>query len=309
MGSRINMTNRIEIAETSFHNGLLTYYGYEELDDAFIDEIVKNPVIRYIQISRQLPAEAYVRIDNILAKRPDMYFRIYGLYQEKTFDLSRLHCMKHLKKLILDFSMKDRHDLCDLGVLCEIGDLRTLSLNLFDLRDYRFLKELPENMKELAISADTMNGSVAFDCNWLLRYEKLARLYLGKKAKKNLQAIAQLPQLKKLTLRGIKTNDLAFLRERQLLAFALHWCGMNDLGSLRNFTSLRELELWRIMKLEDISFISTLTGLEKLSLVDLNHIHELPDLTELKSLREIRLDNVPIDPEKVPEQYREMIHR
>ena len=301
--------NRIEISETSFDNGVLKYYGYEELDEAFIGEIVKNKIVRCIQISRRLPAEAFSRIDKVLEKRPDLYFRIYGLYHEETFDLSCLHDMKHLKRQILDFSLKDRRNLCDFGILREIGDLKALRLSLFDLRDYCFLKELPEDMEELTVFADTINGGVSFDCSWLLRYEKLAKLYLGKKVKKNLQRIAELPLLKKLTLRGIKVNDLAFLKERGLEALALHWCGMNDLDSLRDFTSLRELELWRIMKLEDISFISTLSGLEKLSLIDLNHIHELPDLANLRALREIRLDNVPVDLEKVPDRYREMICR
>ena len=35
--------------------------------------------------------------------------------------------------------------------------------------------------------ADTMGSSIKFDCKWLLQYDKLNTLWLGKKAKKNIE--------------------------------------------------------------------------------------------------------------------------
>lgn len=88
--------------------------------------------------------------------------------------------------------------------------------------------------------------------------------------------------------------------ESGLHSLSIHLCGMNDLASLSGFHRLKSLELWRIAKLEDISFIGALTGLERLRLRDLKHITALPDLSALKSLREITLDNVSIDIAALP---------
>lgn len=82
---------------------------------------------------------------------------------------------------------------------------------------------------------------------------------------------------------------------------------MNDLNELREFTSLKYLELWRILKLEDISFISSLTNLEVFKLQDLNRIHYLPDLEGLDKIRKIILINVPIDREILPENIRQLV--
>lgn len=113
--------------------------------------------------------------------------------------------------------------------------------------------------------------------------------------------------MKDLTLRGIKLESFDFIRQKNLESLAVQWCGMNDLSSLNGFTSLKRLELWRIMKLEDISFISTLSSLESLRLLDLSHIHALPDLTGLENLKEIILDNVPIDETTLPERIRGIV--
>lgn len=84
---------------------------------------------------------------------------------------------------------------------------------------------------------------------------------------------------------------------------------MNDLSSLAGFKSLKNLELWRIAKLEDLSFVGTLENLETLSLTDLKYIHTLPDLSALKNLKDIKIDNVPVDISTLPEDIQKIIHR
>lgn len=152
-----------------------------------------------------------------------------------------------------------------------------------------------------------MKGSILFDCEWLLRFQKLHTLYLGKKAKKHIEKIAELPKLKNLKIRGIKLKSLEFLKELNLESLSILWCGMNDLSLLSEFKSLKYLELWRIMKLEDISFLSELSNLEKLVLQDLNHIHELPDLSLCHRLKEIQLINIPIH--FIPKELESIVKR
>ena len=295
MGAKVDFTSHIKISGKTNANGLLRTYGYYDLTDEMISQITNTPTIKFVQISEPLPQQAYIAIDKILEKREDMHFRIYGLLQGVQFDLSCLYFLKHLKHLTLDVHLKDRQDLLDLSVLTKLKNLQTLCLALFDLKDYSFIKDLSSDIEELCISADTMGSSIVFDCDWLKRYQNLRTLYLGQKARKHIEHIAELESLENLTVRGIKLKNFDFLRGNGLRSLSIHLCSMNDLTSLTGFDSLKSLELWRIARLEDISFIATLTGLEHLCLRDLKHITTLPDLSALERLQEIILNNVPID--------------
>lgn len=305
MGSPINFSNRIHISDRSWQNGAVSSCDYKELTPETIDEIAANRVIKYIQISKPLPAQAFEVIDKILALRDDIFFRIFGLYDKTRFDLSCLYQMEHLRHLTLDTSLKDKQDMFDLSILTKLGNLRSLHLDLFDLRDYSFIQELSPHLHDLSVHADTMGGAVKFDCDWLRCYKELDTLFLGRKAGKHIESIAHIDSLRNLTLKGIKPKSLEFLRPVGLHSLTISWCAMNDLTSLRNF-ELKSLCLWRISKLEDISFIPTLLQLETLRLADLKHITHLPDMSELKHLRDISLENVPVDISSLPEYLRKI---
>lgn len=295
MGARINFTNHIEIAAESFDNGLLRFIGYKDVTPELAKQIVQDRRIRYIQVSGELPEEAYQVIDGILERRQDLYFRIYGIGRDRTFDLSVLEQMPHLSRVRIDARLKENKTAVNAEYLCRLPGLKGLHLDLFDCRDYGFVKELSPDLEELVLFADTMQGTVRFDCEWLLSYKKLRSLYLGKKAKKNLESIGRMPQLKSLSLRGIKVADFEFLQALSLESFALLWCADTGLSGLGKLESLRTLELWRIMKLDNLDFICSLVNLETLKLQDLKHVTTLPDLSRLPKLRDIQIDNVPID--------------
>lgn len=308
MGAWINFSNRIEI---STHNsGLLPHTDYKELTPEFITKVISNDKIKYIQISKNLPKEVFLQIDSILAQRPDITFRIYGIghLEDDFFDLNVLKTMPHLINLQLEAHLVSNPNVLNCEVLCELSSLRSLTLNLFDMKDYSFIKELPESLEKLQILADCMKGSVVFDCKWLLNFPNLNTLYLGQKAKKNITEIAKLTKLKHLSLRGIKLPDFYFLKDLELESLSILWCGMNDLTSLEGFISLKSLELWRIMNLKDISFISSLINLEILKLQDLRHIIELPDLSKLSKLKKIVLDNTSVDEGKIPTELQSLVH-
>lgn len=160
----------------------------------------------------------------------------------------------------------------------------------------------------MILVADTMGKTVQFDCDWLLPYKKLHTLFLGKKAKKHIESISRIPGLKSLSLSGIKVEDFSFLKELNLESFALLWCGSSNLTALGDLISLRQLELWRIMKLDNLDFIASLVNLETLKLQDLKHITTLPDLGNLTKLTDIQLDNVPVDLEALDESVRKLVH-
>lgn len=141
------------------------------------------------------------------------------------------------------------------------------------------------------IDADLKSGKPVFDCQWLLHLKNLQSLFLGK-LDKNLEAIVGLSQLKKLELRAIKNKDLSFLKQMSIKDLSILWCDSSkiDLTVLSDFRSLRQLKLFRISKLDDISFVSTLIGLEKLELIWLSNITKLPDLSNLNKLSEVHID-------------------
>lgn len=308
MGAWINFTNHIHISNESHENGAMSFVGYKDITPEIIEEIAQNKKIKCIQISQELPEKAYSVIDRILEKRPDLYFRVFNIYGDKTFDLSILGQMPHLSKVRIDAHLRENKNAINIEYLCELPGLKGLHLDLFDRQDYSFMNNLSSDLEELIFFADTMGGAIQFDCEWLLQYKKLNSLFLGKKAKKHLESIGRISELKSLTLREIKVSDFSFLKELQLKAFRLWWCGNTDLSGIGELKSLRELELWRIMKLENIDFVSSLVNLETLQLRDLKHVTTLPDLSNLVKLTDIQTYNVPIDLDTLDESVRGLIH-
>ncbi len=309
MGAYINLTNHINIAKESRTNGCIKTLGYKDIDDRIIKEIVNDRKIKWIQLSEFLTDEAYQIIDKILSLRPDIVLRLFNFLYDDKIDISFLLTMPHLTRLRFDcIDFKDNQQRINFDVLTKLR-LKSFHIECFDLRDYEFIKYLSPDLEELVIMADTMGAGIKFDCSWLLRYRKLKSLWLGKKAKKNLEAINQLSELKSLALSGIKVNDFSFLYQMDLERFALLWNSNNNLYDLSNLKSLKEIELWRINKLEDISFMERLTNLEIIKLQDLKHITDLPDLSRHTNLRKIYLIDTGIDIESLPDYIKEKVSK
>lgn len=184
--------------------------------------------------------------------------------------------------------------------------MKSVSIDAFDLHDYSFIQYLSDDLEKITINADTMSGSINFDCKWLLKYKKLHTLWLGKKAKKNIECLAQIELLKSLTLRGIKLSDFEFLKSMNLESFDLLWNSNNDLSELKELKTLKNIGLWRINKLDNIDFIGELENLEVIKLQDLKHVKSLPDLNKLKYLKRIVLDNTGINVEELNESIQQI---
>lgn len=305
MGAYINLTNYIHISKDTRTNGCLKVLGYKDIDDNVIAHIENNSRIKTIQISETLPDEAYEKIDKILSIRPDITFRLFHFLHEDKIDISSLMKMYHLSRVRLDcVDFRNNQQKINFEVLTKLN-LKSFHIECFDLRDYEFIQYLSPDLEELVIMADTMGPGINFDCSWLLKYRHLNSLWLGKKAKKNLEVISQLPELKSLTLRGIKVSDFSFLYQMDLERFALLWNSNNDLQNLSNLKSLKEIELWRINKLDDISFLENLTNLEIIKLQDLKHITFLPNLSLHMNLQKIYLIDTGIDLKTLPDGIKE----
>lgn len=307
MGSWIKK-DYVEISDETRKNSFLEFFSYEEIDEVFISNIVSNDKIQTIQVSKDLPSKAYQMIDSILERKPELNFRIYGLYYYNQYDISFLKTMPHLNRLIVDCHLRNWENKIDFNILTKLN-LKSLYLDAFDLKDYTFVNNLSNNIEELLINADSMNSSIQFDCNWLLQYKNLQTLWLGKKAKKNIENLSEMKSLKSLSLRGIKLANFDFLKDLKLEKFELLWNANNDLKDLVDLKSLKQIGLWRISKLENIDFISELENLEVIKLQDLKHITTLPDLSRLKRLKTIVLDNTGISLDDIEEPFRSKVER
>ena len=307
MGSYVNFSKHIEIASKTSANGFLRFLGYADIDKEKLKEIAENKKLTHIQISRPLPNKAYQLIDRILSLRPDLTFRIYHFIEEDKIDLSVLLNMPHLHRLSIDsIHLKDHPDKINLEILTKLN-LKSLSLECFDLRDYGFIQNLSDDLEEIRIMADTTGPNVNFDCTWLLKYANLNSVWIGKKAKKNLECLSKLPKLNSLALRGIKLTDFAFLKQMKLEKLALLWCSNSDLHELAELKSLKEIELWRISQLSDVTFLKELENLEVIKLQDLKHVKNLPDLSGHKHLQRIFLIDTGIQIKQLPDDLRDKV--
>ncbi len=294
----------VHVTNETRTDGCFEFLGYKDIDDQVIRAIVDNKKIKRIQISKPLPDKAYQIIDEILSLRPDITFRLFGFYDEDKVDISFLLKMPHLKNLCIDcIDFRKNQQKINFDVLARLR-LKQFYIDCFDLRNYEFIKYLSDDLEDLLITADTMGPGIVFDCAWLLKYVNLKSLWLGKKAKKNIELLSQLPKLKELSLRGIKITDFSFLHKMKLEKLALLWNSNNDLHELAKLKNLHEIELWRINKLDDISFLEDMTNLEIIRLEDLKHVTSLPDLSKLTKLKKIVLNGTGIDMKSLPDNIK-----
>lgn len=309
MGAYICFDRHIHIANKTWSNGILSHLGYMDIDEQTFNEIINNKKLKWIQISDYLPDEAYRKIDQIFSVRQDITFRLFHFLNNEEVDISFLKDMPHVKRLQIDcIDFRNNPKKINLSILEELN-LKSLHIECFDLRDYEFVQNLSDELEELLIMADTMGPGIKFDCTWLLKYQNLQTLWLGKKAKKNIESISQLSKLKSLSLRGIKLTDFSFLYQMNLERLALLWNSNNDLHELAELKKLKEIELWRINKLSDISFIEELTSLEIIKLQDLKHITCLPDLSKHTNLQSIFLIDTGIDIKELPNYLQEKVSK
>ena len=273
-------------------------YMAEDVTESIIHQISEEKLIKRVQISDYIPNTVLEKLNRLFILRPDISFRIYGGADKKFgyeddfngWNLDFLRFVPDVQNIVIgDFEYKNT----GLSILSSLSNLKSLTLDIYDLRDFSFVKTLSSQLEHLYINAILKNGKPVFDCQWLLRFKNLQSLFLGK-LDKNLESIVGLSQLKKLELRVVKNKDLSFLKQTPINDLSIWWCDGSkiDLTVLSDFRTLRQLRLIRISKLNDISFVSTLTGLERLELILLANITKIPNLSNLNKLTEVYIDTL-----------------
>lgn len=272
-------------------------YMAEDVTESIIHQISEEKLIKRVQISDYIPNTVLEKLNRLFISRPDISFRVYGGADSgfgngfNGWNLDFLRFVPDIRNIVIDsFEYKNT----DLSVLSNLPNLKSLTLHyIYGLRDFSFVNTLSSQLEHLYMDVDWKNGKPVFDCQWLLRFKNLQSLFLGK-LDKNLEAIVELSQLKKLELKAVKNKDLSFLKQMPINDLSIWWCDGSkiDLTVLSDLRTLRQLRLIRISKLDDISFVSTLTGLERLDLILLANITKMPNLSNLNKLTEVYIDTL-----------------
>jgi hypothetical protein len=259
------------------------------LSSSEICDIAADASIQCLQTLDQVNTATWERLNaELFTLRPDIELRVYGFYG-KVCDLSFLRLVPNVRRFSADCLI----DATGVEYVVHLRDLEQLRIGIYHLDSFEFLESLDEGaLRFLSLYA---TRSKKPRLRSIGRFGNLEELYLEGQ-QKDLEAMGDLKQLAKVTLRSLKLDSIEFLLALpNLWSLGLKLGGAKDLSGLGALTKLKYLELWQILGLTDIGFVSEMTGLQYLSLQSLCRVRTLPDLSRLGSLRRIYLDNLKSD--------------
>jgi hypothetical protein len=256
------------------------------LTQSAVDDLAADRSLTCLQVSEPVDLETLALLDSQLFRlRPDVEFRVYGHYN-KICDLSFLACLPHLRRLAADHLTTS----ANVEFIAGLGKLESLSVGIFELQDFNFLKDVkPDSLRSLSIG---WTRSKKPDLRIIERFSQLEQLYI-EGHRKNIEVVGRLSRIRDLTLRSITLPSLGFLHDLpNLLSLDLKLGGVKGLNELADLKQLRYLELWQVRGVADLAPVSDMTGLQFMFLQSLPHIAMLPDLSRLTALRRLHLDNM-----------------
>lgn len=166
---------------------------------------------------------------------------------------------------------------------------RFRALFLWDIESFDGIENLPEDLESLELH---QTKSRRFSLMFLKKFKHLKKLYLEGHSK-DFEVVSQLKDLEELTLRSITLPDLDTVANLpQLWSLGIKLGGTNNLAALSRAKNLKNLELWMVKDLSDISVISELVSLQRLFLQTLKQVTALPSLEKLVHLRRVGLEQV-----------------
>jgi len=173
--------------------------------------------------------------------------------------------------------------------IAEISGLESLSLGIFELKDFSVLERISSKLTTLRLSA---TRSKRPSLTPLSKFRSLRVLYLEGQSK-NIEVVSELSDLEDVTLRSITTDDLTYLeRLTRLWSLDIKLGGIRGFKGIEGKKSIKYLELWQVRDLHDIDFAGTLPSLQNLFLQSLPHVSALPQLRESAALRRVVIENL-----------------
>ncbi len=252
-----------------------------------IKSLAKNQSIEILQTDKPISIETAQALEKYLfSKRPDVHFRIYGCYQrDQICDLSICEHMPSLTGFYADCLQ----DAININAVSTLHNIQHLSLGIYNNDSLDTLNHVPETLSSLSVGqTKSKKPSLAA----LSRFKTLETLFIDSQSKE-IMAISCCTNIQKLTLRGIKTDNLDYLGSLDRLeTLNIHLGSIKNFEALKDMPQIQALELFQIRDLSNIEFLSDMIGLQTLFLQNLNHVNALPDLQRLDKLKRIVFENL-----------------
>jgi hypothetical protein len=263
-----------------------TRYQFDDtLTAETIRELVGRSRLRVLQCVGPVRSQTWDRLnDEFFTRRADVNLRVYGFYGE-VCDLSFLSRLRNVESFSANCLLHAK----GIEYLEALESLRSLEVGIYDLQDFEFLAVVPAKLSHLSLEATKSRKP---RLNLLKRFSSLKSLYLERQ-ENQIEVLAELRTVDKLTLRSISKSRLEFLeRLDNLWSLEIKLGGTSDLSAIAGRQSIKYLELWKILGLKEIGVISTLTGLQFLFLQSLKNVRSLPDLSRLPKLKRVWLEDL-----------------
>jgi hypothetical protein len=167
--------------------------------------------------------------------------------------------------------------------------LRSLSVEIYTIPEFSFLRAIPESLERLSLG-ETQSKSLSLES--LSRFTMLRQLHLAGH-QTHLDAISHLRRLEGLRLTRMSSPKLEFLSSLpRLWSLELRLGGSKDVSAIAEAKGLKHLRLTWIRGLADVAFIARMRSLRYLGLDKLRQVQSLPEFLGLTELKVLWLENL-----------------
>jgi len=246
-----------------------------------IRKLIPDSRIKVLQFSARLPLKFLEALnEEFFAARPEVELRVFGFYGDNC-DLSFCSRMSNVQRFRADCLSKAT----SAESIGEMPKLTLLGIGISDLESFDFLRGLPANLTELMLG---QTRSRMPDLLTLSRFRSLRTLGLFRQ-QKGIDVLENHPALEDVRMSLSLDSMRVFGSMPRLSSLDVGLGGTRDFSALVGKTSLKHLALWRIPQLEEVDFVSTLTGLQRFHLENQPRLRSLPALSRLNALRRVEL--------------------
>ncbi len=252
-----------------------------------LKNLADNKNIKTLQTTENISQKTAERLNEYFFKlRPDVALRLYGfINKERICDLEFCPVMSHVEHFFADCM----HNATNIEKIASIPNLKSLSIGIYNLDNFDVLANINPNLEFLCLGE---TKSKKPDLKHLNRFENLKSLIISGH-QKNIDVLSSLNKLETLSLRGISTNNLDYLKPlNNLTEINIHLGGIKDFSALKECKTIKNLELFQIRGLSDLSFVSLMESLETLFLQCLKNVQTLPPMEKLTHLNRLVLETM-----------------
>ncbi len=179
------------------------------------------------------------------------------------------------------------YDIQSLSFYKLIPNIRKFTIASYNTFDFTEL-QINTKLKHFGIEETKSN---AVDVSFIKNFKDLESLYVDG-MKKGLNNVFFLSNLRKLTFRGVKLENLDFITDlRNLEELNLLFGSYKSLESLSNLKNLKSIEFSRVRQIPNFDFLNSIESLEKIEFEGMAKMEEIPNLSKLTNLKRIHINN------------------